>query len=1138
MDKHKVGIMMQSAKKVPISDINECITCKLCKGYFIDATTIIECLHTFCRSCIVRYLESNKYCPICDVQVHKTKPLLNIRYDKTIQDLVYKLVPRLYCNEIKRRKEYYESHPEEKPTVLEQTLMSQYEYVLAPEESINLTLKYHGCSEGVRYLRCPSAVSILHLKKLVRVKYELTEQHNIEIFYDQDCLNSSLSLMDVAYIYSWKRNTPLDLSYKIYECPAKKAKLDQAVSEDNTTNSLQNNNNWKEVELRISENGEMSITGIRDSMILDVPEDVVIAEKKDTEENQRESEEPVEEVKVEEKVKENEIVLTPVVTQASPVKKEIPGLKFIGKIPAISQPSTSLDVSVVTTTTTTTSSISIVTSTTTLPKSSSEIIITSNISIIPLPTGKATCNTTTVFSTINKSMCSTKPAEKPPVTEPRAPKRKNEDSKLEELAPAPKLPKPTILNHTIGLMNLSNNHPLKKHKLNRNGEILEKVTAGLSANNVSVLTSSKPVVVNKNSTTAGGAVKGGEQKPANTPCYAPKGTVEKNGDKGEYRRVYFDFSTLQKTTAPPTTHHPHSHQIPIITPSQLPHNQILNALHLKTTPAPNTTAPPTVAQDTPSQLPSTTAAANHDPCPAPMTIKTKPSTPIGYKTLRDPPKSWNSQINLQIAKNTIAQNRQNSGELKNVRPAKFFKGRNTMPRYLGNPASGVKPMYQVHVSPDKDKNHTENAKVEKREIKKHSIVKIDPKTLKPISEKAPETSNLSNVTVHASPQPNQEFRLNSSPGDLKINTSSVSIFNPLKLQSSPKGDRKSPKSPISPKVKATTCVTSASTPSLSPKQQRDKTNLTFTPPNPFVPNLSNPTLGPGPWGYPSYDPRVMAAYHNLWYSQRMAAGLVPTHLPLEFSLNMAAMNQKLTGVTSSSTKERKKREVRETGKDGKLSQGPVKSSVSPKGDPKKTLETALEKLCQNKAKELVMAANNSQKHVAEVKVSDKGKVEDKAADVEIVVEKSTNGQKEEKNSERIQTSTASVPDTKQPQTKKITEESRQLPPTTSTAVVNKKPAANDVKTPIVNGEHPKLDPSLPPPPSLNGKNTDDGDSSTNETSKKCSSDENVAKNDVGKCDSKNDKLVNQCSDEVVTTKGNELETGLAVKNGENQSVGA
>lgn len=32
-----------------ISELNSYITCKLCKGYFIDATTIIECLHT-CKS--------------------------------------------------------------------------------------------------------------------------------------------------------------------------------------------------------------------------------------------------------------------------------------------------------------------------------------------------------------------------------------------------------------------------------------------------------------------------------------------------------------------------------------------------------------------------------------------------------------------------------------------------------------------------------------------------------------------------------------------------------------------------------------------------------------------------------------------------------------------------------------------------------------------------------------------------------------------------------------------------------------------------------------------------------------------------------------------------------------------------------
>lgn len=132
-------------------------------------------------------------------------------------------------------------------------------------------------------------------------------------------------------------------------------------------------------------------------------------------------------------------------------------------------------------------------------------------------------------------------------------------------------------------------------------------------------------------------------------------------------------------------------------------------------------------------------------------------------------------------------------------------------------------MYQVHVSPDKEKVSEPN-KSEKSEIKKHSIVKIDPKTLKPISEKAPEISSLSNHSSNNLVLPNHHNTV-SSPGlsnlqsELKINTSSVSIFNPLKLQSSPKNERRSPKSPQSPKSK-TTAANSTNTTS-----KRDKVSV-------------------------------------------------------------------------------------------------------------------------------------------------------------------------------------------------------------------------------------------------------------------------------------------------------------------------
>uniref|UniRef100_A0A1B0DFU4 Uncharacterized protein n=1 Tax=Phlebotomus papatasi TaxID=29031 RepID=A0A1B0DFU4_PHLPP len=62
------------SSKVPLKDVNECITCHICKGYIIDATTIVECCHSFCHSCIVPHLRTKEYCPKCELIINKTKP--------------------------------------------------------------------------------------------------------------------------------------------------------------------------------------------------------------------------------------------------------------------------------------------------------------------------------------------------------------------------------------------------------------------------------------------------------------------------------------------------------------------------------------------------------------------------------------------------------------------------------------------------------------------------------------------------------------------------------------------------------------------------------------------------------------------------------------------------------------------------------------------------------------------------------------------------------------------------------------------------------------------------------------------------------------------------------------------------------
>ncbi|XP_038184587.1 polycomb group RING finger protein 2 isoform X1 [Arvicola amphibius] len=219
---------MHRTTRIKITELNPHLMCALCGGYFIDATTIVECLHSFCKTCIVRYLETNKYCPMCDVQVHKTRPLLSIRSDKTLQDIVYKLVPGLFKDEMKRRRDFYAAYPltevpngsnEDRGEVLEQEKgalgddeivslsIEFYEGVRDREEKKSLMENGDGDKEktGVRFLRCPAAMTVMHLAKFLRNKMDVPSKYKVEILYEDEPLKEYYTLMDIAYIYPWRR---------------------------------------------------------------------------------------------------------------------------------------------------------------------------------------------------------------------------------------------------------------------------------------------------------------------------------------------------------------------------------------------------------------------------------------------------------------------------------------------------------------------------------------------------------------------------------------------------------------------------------------------------------------------------------------------------------------------------------------------------------------------------------------------------------------------------------------------------------------------------------------------------------------------------------------------------------------------
>ncbi|XP_022240414.1 uncharacterized protein DDB_G0284459-like [Limulus polyphemus] len=246
---------MYRPSRLRVMEVNPYLTCVLCGGYFVDATTIIECLHSFCKTCIVQYLESSKFCPICDVQVHKTRPLLNIRADKTLQDIVYKLVPGLFRNEMKRRRDFYETNPEAAAHVTcqeDRGELTEQRVIYTPDDSISLSLEYgYGINQlptnghsaitpeseddtdaKRRYLQCPAAVTVAHLKKFINMKYGLSQSYVVDIMYYDDSLRDDYKLMDIAYIYTWKRNGPMRLFYRILDKPRKRLKTCHSTSSE------------------------------------------------------------------------------------------------------------------------------------------------------------------------------------------------------------------------------------------------------------------------------------------------------------------------------------------------------------------------------------------------------------------------------------------------------------------------------------------------------------------------------------------------------------------------------------------------------------------------------------------------------------------------------------------------------------------------------------------------------------------------------------------------------------------------------------------------------------------------------------------------------------------------------------------
>nr|CAI5824816.1 unnamed protein product [Callosobruchus analis] len=218
-------------RKIKLKTLNNHITCKICRGYLIDATTVTECLHTFCKSCLVKHLEENNTCPTCNIVIHQSHPLQYISFDRTMQDIVYKLVPDLQKNELNRERQFYHQrgllNPKDIPLTngdvngddnhvdnshAESDYHRQDEQVNVCLECISSNLK----TLKRRFIRCSAQATILHLKKFVakKVLNGMEKYRDIDILCNEELLGKDHTLKFV-YVTRWRfQNPPLTLQYR------------------------------------------------------------------------------------------------------------------------------------------------------------------------------------------------------------------------------------------------------------------------------------------------------------------------------------------------------------------------------------------------------------------------------------------------------------------------------------------------------------------------------------------------------------------------------------------------------------------------------------------------------------------------------------------------------------------------------------------------------------------------------------------------------------------------------------------------------------------------------------------------------------------------------------------------------------
>ncbi|XP_022670538.1 uncharacterized protein LOC111254199 [Varroa destructor] len=239
-----------------LASINPSLTCALCKGYLVNAMTLIRCMHSFCKSCIHRHLDTSSACPTCQQRVFRSRMDLHMVADNTLQSIVYKTVPGLFANEMRRRWDFYEQNEDSPDAIKDKEVRKvtsvALRQIFTEQDCISLVLEHRQEQAGGpkflnMYLNCRANVPVWVIIKFVRNKFsppaslaihlhlEKVNVNKPKLAYlnkgvtkdskdsnedkdkDRLLLDPDLTLIDVCYIADYKFEGPLKLSFRFVE---------------------------------------------------------------------------------------------------------------------------------------------------------------------------------------------------------------------------------------------------------------------------------------------------------------------------------------------------------------------------------------------------------------------------------------------------------------------------------------------------------------------------------------------------------------------------------------------------------------------------------------------------------------------------------------------------------------------------------------------------------------------------------------------------------------------------------------------------------------------------------------------------------------------------------------------------------